>query len=203
MLRRILMPVASLAVVLIFLTVGLISVSASALPGDGLYNVKRTFEAFRLQVASDPEQILELSEQARQERLREIEALLRAGQAADVMFEGEIESIDDEAWIIAGLAVQLDKTTIIEGTPQVGELAMVNGRTVDGLLLAGKIIILTGAPEPKETPRPVIIPLVEPQADSSATPTTSPTASPSPTPTATRPAANRNCGSDATAYVDA
>ena len=180
------MPVASLAVVLIFLSIGLISVSASALPGDGLYNVKRTVEAFRLQVASDPEQILELSERARQERLREIEALLRAGQAADVMFEGEIESIDDKAWIISGLAVQIDKAAIIDGTPQVGELAMVDGRTANGLLLAGKIIILTGAPEAQETPLPAIIPLVEPQdtPDPSVTPTATPTASPSATPTA-------------------
>jgi hypothetical protein len=177
-LRRLMMPLASLAVILFLLGFTLVTMSAAALPGDGLYSVKLGIEEFRLMRASDPEQILILAEQFQQERLREVEVLLRAGRTADVLFEGEIEAIDLATWIIAGLPVQIDSGTIIDGTPQVGELARVDGRTVDGQLFAGHIIILTGTPGPEEIPLPALIPPLEP--------TETPQPSPTPTPTATQ-----------------
>jgi hypothetical protein len=54
-LRRLLMPLASLAVILLLLGFTLVAMSAAALPGDGLYPVKLSLEEFRLQRASDPE----------------------------------------------------------------------------------------------------------------------------------------------------
>ena len=187
-LRRLVMPLASLAVILLLLGFTLVSMSAAALPGDGLYSVKLGIEEFRLTRASDPEQILILGEQFQQERLREVEALLRAKRTADVLFEGEIEAIDMATWIIAGLPVQINNDTVIDGTPQIGELARVDGRTVDGRLFAVHIILLTGTPEPEEIPRPALIPALEPSEtpQPSATPTVTqtPTITPTPSPTA-------------------
>ena len=92
------------------------------LPNGGLKN-------FACRAPSDPEQILTLSEQFQQERLREIEALLLAGRTADVLFEGEIEAIGPAEWSLPACLLQIDSETVIEGTPQVGELARVDGRT--------------------------------------------------------------------------
>jgi len=187
-LRRLMMPLASLAAILFLLGFTLVTMSAAALPGDGLYTVKLGIEEFRLMRASDPEQILVLAEQFQKERLREVEALLRAGRTADVLFEGEIEAIDLTVWIIAGLPVQIDKDTVIDGTPQVGELARVDGRTIDGQLFAAHIILLTGTPDPEEIPLPALISTLEPaetpQPSATPTVTQTPTVSPTPSPTA-------------------
>ena len=186
-LRRLMRPLASLAVILFLLGFTLVTMSAAALPGDGLYTVKLGIEEFRLMRASDPERILFLAEQFQQERLHEVEALLRARRTADVMFEGEIEAIDLATWIIAGLPVLIDSDTIIDGTPKVGELARVDGRTVDGKLFGGHIILLTGSPDPEEIPLPALIPPLEPTEtpEPSATPTVTQTPAISPTPSST------------------
>ena len=87
-LRQILLPVASLALLLLMLGAVLVPVSASALPGDVLYGLKRQVESFRLSRASDPEALLGLVETLRDERHREIEALLRGNRDAVVELEG-------------------------------------------------------------------------------------------------------------------
>jgi hypothetical protein len=186
--RRLFMPVASLAVVLLLLGVSLFNVSASALPGDSLYPLKRTIEDWRLMRATDPQQIMELAEQFRQERLNEITLLLRDGREADVQFEGEIEALESANWIVSGLIVQINSETIIEGTPRVGETARIDGYTSAGSLFGRQISILTGRPdpEPEETPLPTILPIVEtPEAtpvELVPTPSSTPAA---PLPTAT------------------
>ena len=175
-LRRLLMPLASLAVILLLLGFTLVAMSTAALPGDGLYPVKLGLEEFRLQRAADTEHGLMLAEEFQQERLREIEVLLRSNRLAEVLFEGEIESITPAAWIIAGLPVQIDNATEVEGTPRLGELARVTGRTADGQLFAHQIILLTGTADPDEIPLPAILPTIE------ATPTPQPNATPAATP---------------------
>ena len=208
-LRRLFLPTVSLVAVLLFLGFALISSSAAALPGDGLYPVKRTIENLRMMRISDPEQILDLSTQFQQERLREISMLLRSGREADVLFEGQIEAIGVTSWMISGLTVQINSSTVIDGSPQVGELARVDGYTSGGSLFAGQISVITGRPDPEETLPPTITPTVPPSqtptatievrpvevlvepVEASATPTSTKTptatATPSPTQTATPP----------------
>ena len=205
-LRRLLVPVASLAVVLLFLGFGLISTSTTALPGDNLYPIKRSIENLRMMRASDSEQILDLSSQFQQERLREISMLLLSGREADVIFEGQIEAIDAASWVVEGLTVQINSGTIIDGSPQVGEIARVDGYTSAGSLYANQISVITGRPDPDVIPLPTVPPTETPTEEPTAKPTetpvkatptepvevpvtepveVTPTSTPSPTPTAT------------------
>ncbi len=200
-LRQLLLPLVSLAVVLILFGTMAVSVSSSAIPGDALYPVKRLVENIRLTRTGDPETAVTLAEQYRQERIREVQALLRTGRSAEVTFEGEIEAIQPEEWTVATIHVILDAETNIEGRPQVGELARVHGRTEDGLLTANLIELLTGSaatpePEPTPEPTPTVAPTLTVTATATATgaPTTEsteePTTEPTPTQTATlRPTA--------------
>jgi len=192
-LRQLLLPLVSLAVVLILFVTTAVSVSTSAIPGDALYSVKRLVENVRLNQASNPETAMALIEQYRQERIREVQALLRTGRSAEVMFEGEIEAIQPEEWTVATINVLLvADTSIGGGKPQVGETARVNGRTENSMLIASLIEVLTGSaatPEPEPTPEPrqTIAPTITATATATATaePTEEPTVEPTPTQTAT------------------
>ncbi|GJM41919.1 MAG: hypothetical protein DHS20C20_22010 [Ardenticatenaceae bacterium] len=185
-LRQILLPIASLAVVLILFATMAVSVSGSAIPGDALYSVKRFVENVRLNQVDGPETAVALAETYRQERIREVQALLRTGRTADVSFEGEVASIQPDAWQVDAIEISLDEATNIVGQPQVGELARVNGRTDNGMFLAKTIEMLTGSPisplpeaEPTATPSPT--------GESTPTATLKPTTEPAETltPTAT------------------
>ncbi len=187
-LRQILLPIASLALILILFTVTAVSVSASAIPGDALYTVKRLVEDVRLSQARDPETAVALTIQFREERLREVQTLLRTRRSAQVTLEGEIEALQTEYWTVASIMVELEETTIIEGTPQIGELARVNGRTENGRFIAAKIEVLTGSPlvPPQEpTAEPISSPTLQPIAEPTETtvPTATPTAAPTDAPT--------------------
>lgn len=179
-LRRLLLPAASLVAVVLLLGYALITSANNAIPGDGLYPVKRTIENIRLINASNPQQVINLSEQFQEERLREIEALLRSGRDADVIFEGDIEALNITNWVISGLTVLIDNSTVVEGSARVGEMARVEGHTSGGSLFAHHISVLTGRPDPEETPLPAIIPTLELPETPSATPAVpAPTPSPS------------------------
>jgi hypothetical protein len=200
--RQLFLSFASLAAIFILVAAALFLSSTSALPGDLLYGAKRFGESGRLLLTGNADAIRELSAEYQAERIREIEALLAEGRAADVEFEGRIEEITVGRWVIAGLVVEVGSDTRIEGTPQVGEIARVAGRTANGRLLASRIMILTGAPRPPAlddepaliptattTPTPTSEPetttepaeIIAPLA-ATATPTPSPTAMPEPPP---------------------
>ncbi|WP_420629729.1 DUF5667 domain-containing protein [Candidatus Leptofilum sp.] len=183
-LRQILLPIASLALVLILFATTAVSVSGSAIPGDALYSVKRLVETVRLNWADDPETAATLAETYRQERIREVQALLRTGRSAEVTFEGEVMAIQPNEWLVDLIEVQLDEATAIEGQPQVGEQARVNGRADNGILAATTIIMLTGTSvptEPEQTPTTVPTATVEPTATVTQEPTPEPTETANPT----------------------
>ena len=174
-LRQAILPLASLAIVLILMVTTAFSVSASAIPGDALYPVKRLVENVLLARANDPETAVALREEYRLERIREVQILLRTGRSAEVTFTGVIDMMQADVWIIEDLSVQLDEATIIEGRPQIGEMALVNGRTADGLLTASLIQILTGTaldPEATVTPQPTLEPTNEATEEVTPAPTT-------------------------------
>ncbi|HLF24875.1 MAG TPA: DUF5666 domain-containing protein [Anaerolineae bacterium] len=186
---RPLLSLASLALALILVSGTVVAVSASALPGDPLYGVKRIVENTRLTLASDPAARGQLAAQFDQERIDEIGALLSAGREAEVEFSGVIESVQAGAWVVAGLPVSIDDHTRIAGEPYVGLRAQVRGRTVDGLLIALAITVEPGAgptPTPRPTPQPEATATPSPTPQSTPTPTRTPTATRTTTPTATR-----------------
>ena len=193
-LRRILMPVASLVVILLIFGVGLLPLSAAALPGDALYGAKRLIENTQLTFTADPAGQAALNEQFKQNRIEEINALLSTDRAAAVAFEGTIEVIQPGAWTIAGLRTQITSSTrIVGGDPVIGQMAMVNGRTQSGMLV-GTMISLAPTNNP-----PTATPTATPSSTATATPdptdtiiptetaspTTTPTATATPTTTAT------------------
>lgn len=181
-LRRILMPIASLALVVILFAAGLGPLSAGALPGDALYEVKLLVENARSAFAANPAADAALAEQFNQRRIQEIGALLAQNRTADVAFTGEIEAIQPGSWIISGLTTEITGgTQIFGGDPLVGQMARVNGRTENGRLSATTITLL-----PTNLP-PTAVPTHTPTATSEPTETATPTATHTytPTPTAT------------------
>jgi hypothetical protein len=69
---------------LLFSSIGIISASADALPGDGLYGVKRGVEELRIGLTLSPSGDMELLSEFAENRVEEIEALLAAGREEDV-----------------------------------------------------------------------------------------------------------------------
>jgi hypothetical protein len=162
--------------VAVVLSTGVVAASGSALPGDPLYSVKRTVENVRLSAASSPVQHDELQREFEQRRRDETNELLDTGRESEVEFTGPIESIQPNAWIVGGLAVEVDANTAINRTPQLNRLAEVKGVTGPRGLRASSITIeptgesdetpeakgtaipevkeSTETPEPTETPQP-------------------------------------------------
>lgn len=124
-----------------------------------------------------------LGDQYGQERVEEIKKLLAKGQKADVAFRGLIELVKVEQWHVAGVPVQINSTTIIRGSPQLGLVAEVEGRTDDGKLSAVKIVVTAEgeiipnpAPRPDKTDELPAFDAEEPIVTPTSTPLSSPTA---------------------------
>ena len=180
--------------VAIVLSTGAVAASGSALPGDPLYGIKRTVENIQLSTAGSPVVRGELQRQFEQRRRAEANELLDAGREGAVEFTGPIESIQPNAWIVGGLAVEIDANTSIVGTPQINRLAEVKGVTGSGGLRATSITIESAGeadktPEPEATSTPEVRASTETPRPSS-TPEPGATTTPTPRPTATlRPTA--------------
>ena len=171
------LAIAVLSLALVFASVsGTVAASATALPDEPLYSVKRTVEDARLLLSSGAERA-ELTTNFEQRRREEITVLLASQRAAAIEFEGPIQALKPDSWIIDGLTVQIDRATSITGTPFVGWRAQVQGRTAGGQLFATSIDV-----EPGSGPLPT--------PTASPTPSPSSTPKPSPTPRATLPPAD-------------
>lgn len=188
------------AVMVLAVGAGLLTLSASALPGDALYPIKRNFETVRLLFAPEGERQV-FSRELRQTRLQEIQALLAAGREVRVAFEGTIEAMLPDHWVVDGIVVHVDEATLIEGTPLPGLEVEVNGLTRRGALYAISIrvlteVTLTPSPSPSLTASPSPTPTLTPTPRVIPTATPSPTATFAPPPTATPPPAATEEGDD-------
>jgi hypothetical protein len=81
--------------------------SASALPGDQLYPVKRTVERVQLQFTLDSAARLNLEDQFESRRQQEVEDLIRAGRIEPVSFSGFIQHIAEGQWEINGIGLDV------------------------------------------------------------------------------------------------
>jgi hypothetical protein len=195
-LRRRLMPFATLAVILILFAAGIGPLSANALPGDTLYGAKILVENVRSALTINTSSEAALNEQFNQRRIQEIQQLLAQNRTADVAFTGEIEAVGDGTWQISGLTVEVgSETQIVGGVPQIGQMALVNGRAHDGRLTATNITLLptselvptptiTAIPTTTATPTDTTEAPTE-TATATNTPTSTETNSPEPSPTET------------------
>jgi hypothetical protein len=188
------LAIALLSLVLVFASVsGTVAASATALPDEPLYSVKRTVEDARLLLSSGAERA-ELATSFEQRRRDEITVLLASQRAATIEFEGPIQALKPDSWIVDGLTVHLDWAPSITGTPFVGWRAHVRGRTAGGQLFATSLEIEPGSgplptptasptPRPSSTPKPSPTPRATlPPADTPI-PTAAPTETPRPRPT--------------------
>ncbi len=170
------------AFVLVF---GLVAVMAeSALPGEGLYGFKRLTESVRLVLPGGAG----LADEFAQRRLEEIALLLLRQQEAEVEFEGLVELIAGQDWLISRLPVFVPAAAEVAPTITLGHRVRVRGATTaDGRLVAASIEDLT--PTPLPTPTATITPTptatLTVTATASLTPTVSPTPSTTPTLTVT------------------
>jgi uncharacterized membrane protein YgcG len=122
----------SLVIALVFLLsgTGLVSASSQALPGDGLYPVKRSWEDLRLFFMFSPEAREGLESEFEQERLDEISELLTEGRNETIAFAGLVTQQGDTAWKVSGITVMITPSSLLpaDAVP-VGAPVMVIGHT--------------------------------------------------------------------------
>ncbi len=139
--RRVLVPLTLALAFFIGGTTGLVRASTSALPGDGLYAVKRGWESARVWF-SDSVETARLETIYENERREEVQALLGYGRFAAVQFEGQVITRNGNKWNIAGVPVTTSADTDIDPSIQIGTDVIVSGETSDdGTVLATSIIL--------------------------------------------------------------
>lgn len=115
----------ALLVILMLSGTGILSASASALPGESLYPVKRGWEGVRLFFIFDQEARELLANEFENERLHEVNELLSEGRHETIQFAGVFMQVNGKTYI-SGLQVVLPANI---QTPENGAAVVVSGRT--------------------------------------------------------------------------
>lgn len=120
----------SLAAFLLMLSgFGLLNASASSLPGDSLYTVKRGWENVRLTFVLDPSERSLLETQFYYERLSEVTQLLSLGKQSPVEFAGMYIQSGDLIYV-SGVQVVVHADTLLPANGlENGMAVLVNGNT--------------------------------------------------------------------------
>lgn len=171
--------VAAAAAVLIIGFGALTALAQSALPGDALYGIKLAGEHALMALAGSSD-----GERLNDRRIAEIEALLEAGRAEAVTFEGEVGTQTGPDWQIGGLSITVAADTSGAGDIRTGDRVRVSGYTTpEGELIAQSLLLLErGLTPPTATPIPSPIPSATPSPSPTITATASPTRVPTLTP---------------------
>ena len=143
-LRRIAVTLAVLTVLFVSGT-GLVGASSNTLPGDNLYPVKRTWEGVRLLFTFKGLERAALEVEQENERLHELNELIKEGRSAEVDFKGLVTSQNGKEWVVAGARVLISRQTDIRDQGiVVGSPVEVRGLTqADGTVLAERIRLLS------------------------------------------------------------
>jgi hypothetical protein len=121
-LRRFAVTLAILTVLFVSGT-GLVGASSNTLPGDNLYPVKRTWEGVRLFFTFNGQDREALALEQENERLHELNELLKDGRSEEVDFNGLVTSQNGNEWVVAGVRVLISSQTdirdqgIVVGSP--------------------------------------------------------------------------------------
>lgn len=157
----------SFALVFAFLLTGtgLLSASASTLPGDRLYPVKRGWENVRLFLIFDQEAHQLLKNEFEHERLHEVNELISQGKNEEIQFVGVFLQVNGMNYV-SGVPVSVPANLSL---PLSGEAVMVNGQTnPNGFVEIFNLEILpSGVAVPLGNPIQIEIqnPLPTPQTD--------------------------------------
>ena len=131
-------------VILMIGSVLTVNASARSLPGDPLYGIKRTWEEVRLTLTLNDPARQQLQDQFQQLRLEEVRQMIQLGKTGLVEFEGLLESIATDEWVVSSIRVQMLPDTIVEGDPAVGQMVRVQARVQnDGTLTALQVRVQT------------------------------------------------------------
>lgn len=131
----------ALTMVLLLSGTGLVNASSGALPGDNLYQVKRTWEDVRLVFTFTPQHREELESEYEQERLDEIDELLMVGRQETITFYGLVTQQTADQWMVSGVPViilpstQLPGIDILVGAP----IKVVGATNAQGFVVAQRI----------------------------------------------------------------
>ncbi|MFN8383132.1 MAG: DUF5667 domain-containing protein [Anaerolineales bacterium] len=115
----------SLAAVLLLSGTGLLNASASALPGENLYPVKRTWEGVRLFLIFDRQARTLLEDQFEYERLHEVNELLVEGRHETIQFAGVYMDVNGLPYV-SGVPVILAPNVQV---PSNGAAVIITGQT--------------------------------------------------------------------------
>lgn len=115
----------SLAAVLLLSSTGLLNASASALPGENLYPVKRTWEGLRLLLIFDQQARTLLEDQFEYERLQEVNELLTEGRHETIQFAGVFMEVNGVLYV-SGVPVTLPSGAQL---PANGSAVIIIGQT--------------------------------------------------------------------------
>ena len=131
---------------LILFSSGLVIASAKSLPGDSLYPVKRAVEDISIHIVPSHVTRIEYEDNYSHQRIVEVQRLLELDRIQAVAFEGILEAMDGNSWMVSGIQVNLSsKSQIISGLPdvqsiEIGSVIEVEGQTTtQGSVLASEI----------------------------------------------------------------
>ena len=109
---------------------GLVQASSTALPGENLYPVKRTWEDMRLLFVFSPTVREAMEGEYEQERLDEVSELLREGRVVSITFSGVVTESSDASIVVSTVPVAITNVTTFSGDPlTVGAAVIVIGQT--------------------------------------------------------------------------
>ena len=129
-----------LVMLLVTTSGGLFVASAKSLPGDTLYPVKRAVESLRVNLAPGEEQKNDVESEFRLQRIDEVRQLFEMKLRRNISFEGVVEQITAERWLVSGIAVRVSSDTQMIGEITPGMLVEVEGSTeVEGYVTAIEI----------------------------------------------------------------
>lgn len=146
----------SFALTALFLTsgTGLVRASSSALPGEKLYPVKRSWEGLRLFFTFDHNKRAFLENEFESERLEEVGHLISEGRHETIQFAGVFMQVNG-AMYVSGLPILITENTQLPAqVVENGAAVIVTGRTnVDGIVEVESLALLpAGSVVPLGTP---------------------------------------------------
>jgi hypothetical protein len=132
---------------------GLLTASASSLPGDILYPLKRMVENTQITFASNPTQRKELLDEFNQRRVQEAETLIWEGRVELVKFGGLITAKIPNGWMMDDISVIVMPKTQVNGTIATGVEVIVIGETrANGSVWASELTVEGSYVNPNNEP---------------------------------------------------
>lgn len=170
------------ALVTLVLLIGLLGggsiVSASSLPGDPLYGVKRASEKMLLLLTFDAQQRAALEQQLESRRVEEVKKVVEQGRQVEVEFAGVVEKVEGELVFVQGIPLRWT----LEQPPAVGAEVQVLAKTQgEGPLEVKALSVREPAPIAAKSPTFTATATVPPERRPSNTPSAAPTDKPTPT----------------------